>query len=483
MIQDYTEIWLKLVEELVNGIDNGDFSDYKFIPSKYRWEHLEALYYLKDFLEGGADLYKKIYDVVVDAGVYKVKEKIRSGYKLNVLFQSYSAAQWPAENVYRKIEQCEDCNVQLLVSPLVSNDKESYTDTYKQTYTWFKSQGYKVFGGLNLENEKIYSWEDIENYPDILYQVSSWYESLPIGQQLIKLPLTVPVLYIPYGIYLANNKSGDYVKNYVYNKQIINMAYRVYCACIDNFNGFKNNQFICGKNVRYSGYAKMDYFYNAKNLDEIDIEKIWCIPEGKKASEVKRIIIAPHHSIVDDNIVAFSTFHQNLWFLLFLAKKYSNEISFIFKPHPSLRKVAVSKGLFDSYEDYDDYILKWDSLPNARVVQESDYLEYFATSDAMIMDSCSFVAEYMYTKKPLLFLTRPEQRFLTIGEKALETYYKVSGTDYFGIEDFINNVVLNGNDYLAQKRNEIFECEFDYVKLNGVLASEYIYKDFENLIK
>jgi hypothetical protein len=83
---------------------------------------------------------------------------------------------------------------------LVNEDKESYTDTYKKTFSWFESQGYDVIGGLNIESGELYSWEDFENYPDVLYLVSSWYDALPLTQQFIKLPLTVPVLYIPYGI-------------------------------------------------------------------------------------------------------------------------------------------------------------------------------------------------------------------------------------------------------------------------------------------
>ena len=43
----------------------------------------------------------------------------------------------------------------------------------------------------------------------------------------------------------------------------------------------------------------------------------------------------------------------------------------------------------------------WNALPNAKVVEEESYLDIFATSDGMIMDSASFIGEYLYVNKPL----------------------------------------------------------------------------------
>ena len=482
MIADYTSEWIRLAEELMDGIDNGDFSDYRCIPNKYKWKHMEALYYLKDVIEGGAELYSKLYDIVIAAGKNRIKQISESGKKVNITFQSFSAAQWPAEYLYKKFEQCEECNVQIFVSPLALRDKETYTDTYRQTFGWFISKGYNVVGGLSEDNEEFCSWEDLDYYPDILYLVSSWYDTFSPIQQFIELPITVLIMYIPYGMYLIDNESGNYMRDFVYNKDITNMTYRLYCDLPSNYEGYRCNQFLGGKNVRCSGYAKMDFFYNKRNMKNDEIEKLWSIPNGKKADEVKKVIIAPHHSIGNDKILNFSTFDENIWFLLYLTKKYKDRVSFIIKPHPNLRNVAVNKKLFRSYKEYDDFFEEWNALPNVKVVQEAGYLEYFDTSDAMILDSCSFIAEYLYTQKPLLLLTRPEQNFLEIGKKVLETYYRVPGNDYYGIEEFLQNIVLDDNDYLLGKRSAVFAEEFDYYKNNGMYASDYIYYDFKKLI-
>ena len=94
---------------------------------------------------------------------------------------------------------------------------------------------------------------------------------------------------------------------------------------------------------------------------------------------------------------------------------------------------------------------------------EESYLEIFATSDGMIMDSNSFLAEYMYVNKPLLFLTREEQTFNKLGRSIVDTYDQCDGRDYIGIESF-------------------FGKHLDYLAKNGCLAGEMIYNDIISLL-
>ena len=115
---------------------------------------------------------------------------------------------------------------------------------------------------------------------------------------------------------------------------------------------------------------------------------------------------------------------------------------------------------------------------------EADYLALFDTSDGIINDSISFVGEYMYVDKPMLFLERPEQRFNELGEVLIKAHYKVSGQDYMGIDNFVNEVVVKGNDHMKQEREKIFSEELDYYSDNGIKASEYVYRDIvDNLLK
>jgi len=481
MNQQTTEYYSNKVNELLDGIDNGDFSG-EIIPDKYTWEHLLGLYLLKDQLDGAEDLYVQLYDLAVKSAERYISQKAKRGENINIAFQSYSAAQWPAEEVYRKFESTPNVNVRVIVSPLVDRNKESSLDSYTQTLNWFKDNGYNVAEGMNLSTSEVYGWDKLGGYPDVLYQLSSWFTSLPNAQWYSKLPLRCLVGYIQYGMYLIDNNDGTFAIQAIYNKEFFNSIWRVYSESIHNVEGYKKHQFLKGKNVRCSGYAKMDFFYEAYEPTEEDIRKIWKIPEGKNAGEIKKIIIAPHYSVNDNGLLLLSTFRRNVWFWLYLAEKYKDSVSFIFKPHPNLRLASVGSGLFKSYDEYDEYIAKWNSLPNGKAVQEANYLRIFRTSDAMIMDSGSFLGEYLYTGKPLLFLTRPEQCFLELGKKVVNAYYKTPGENYAEIERFINDVVIGGNDKMREKRLNVFSEEFDYVKSNGMIASDYICNEVFKLI-
>ncbi len=482
MQEKQIDYYVKLVNELIDGVDTGDLFE-ESNSHKYRWEHLLALFYLRSGLKDGDSFFNKIYDVIIQNSENKLRQKRLHGETIKVYFQTYSAAQWPGEDLYRMFEKISWIDVKIVVSPLADRDKESILNSYTQTLQWFKDNNYNVVEGLNPDTGEAVSWMDIGDMPDVVYLLSSWWECLSKNQSFIMLPLSTLPIYIPYSLYLADSADGTYAINTVYNKEFVNLMWRVYCDSKYNFEKYKCYQTLKGKNIRYSGYSKMDYFYHNHDRSEAQIKELWGIQENRKLSEIKKILIAPHYSIFPSGAICYSTFQKNIWFWKYLIKKYSDTVYFIFKPHPNLRYATIKAGLFKSYEEYDEYVRWWDEQPNGKVVQDSSYLEYFDTSDAMIMDSGSFLGEYLYVGKPLLFLTRPEQAFMEIGKRVLDSYYQTQGENYYDIEDFINNIVINKHDSMADKRREVFSEEYDYLNINGKTATQYIFDDIMNLLE
>ena len=131
MDQESIAYYSARIEELIDGIDRGDFSRVK-IPDNYRWMHLMSMFLLRESLEGGADLFAQLYDVAT-AAIRHVHDKYKSEQKINVVFQSYSAAQWPAEGVYRRFEASDNFGVKVLVTPLDDRDENSCRDSYTKT--------------------------------------------------------------------------------------------------------------------------------------------------------------------------------------------------------------------------------------------------------------------------------------------------------------------------------------------------------------
>lgn len=467
--------------ELINGIDAGDFTDADRIPEKYTYRHMEALFFFSEILDNGCILYEQLYDLVMKCGERAISEKIKQGEKIKVAFLAISAAQWPAEEVYRLMETDRRCECYIVVCPLSGRDKEDMKRTYIQTYQFLEQSDHEVRKAYDEENERYLEWEELGGMPDIVIHLSPWYRALPEKYQIEAFPLKCINCYIPYGIYVENSEDGKYLDNVAYNKGFINMLWRVYTDSERNLEGYKSYELLHGKNVLYSGYAKMDYFFNKRPYGKDEIKRIWKIPENTDVNEIKRVIIAPHHSIRSSAGLIFSTFPKNVYFWLYLAKKYKDKISFIFKPHPNLRHRAVETGVFESFDAYDAYLEEWESLPNAKVVQESSYREIFATSDGMIMDSISFLAEYMYVDKPLLFLRRKGQAFNDLGKEILECCYQKGGDDYMGIEEFLEQTILGGKDERKKVRNAVFDRNLNYPKINQRMACETIYQDIASL--
>lgn len=478
---DLRELCINLLNELMDGVDRGDFSGEK-IPDKYTYGHLYAIFGLLDELDGGRELYEQIYDLAMERGESEIRRKCARGEKIKIAFLVISAAEWGMEKIYRMLEQDDRTECYIVVSPLVDRDLESRRDTYIQTVNFFEKNGYEVRGGCNEEFNVPVSWQEMGGMPDIVMHSTPWIQSMSPVFQVINFPLMVLNYYIPYGIHVEDSLTGNYLEQCVYNKEFINMMKRIYTDSERNLHGYQKHGLLHGKNVVYSGYAKMDFFYETRDWSEEQIRKLWKIPDAAKCQDIKKVIIAPHYSISGENVpLKFSTFAKNAYFFLYLAKKYCNQISFVFKPHPNLRFRAVKEKLFDSYEAYDAYLEEWNSLPNAKVVQESDYLNLFDTSDGMILDSISFLAEYKYVHKPLLYLRRKEQAFNPLGKCLLEVDYTAKGEDYTEIEKFLQEVIINGNDILRDKRQQVFENELDYIKRGRGNASEYIYRDIVSL--
>lgn len=106
-------------------------------------------------------------------------------------------------------------------------------------------------------------------------------------------------------------------------------------------------------------------------------------------------------------------------------------------------------------------------------LEQGYYMDLFKTSDALIHDCASFTVEYLYTKKPTLFMVRDQQvlsHWNIFGEKCFDMHYHAHDMDE--IEHFITRVVIGEQDTMREKREKFF---FDYLyPKDGVMPSQKI---------
>ena len=119
-------------------------------------------------------------------------------------------------------------------------------------------------------------------------------------------------------------------------------------------------------------------------------------------------------------------------------------------------------------------------MPNCQL-EESSYVDLFLTSDAMIHDCGSFTTEYLFTKKPVMYLIKNNDfisKFSTFGLMSFNNHYHGRTED--DVRNFIESVVINGNDTMREQREDFFN---KYLAPNGgKMPSERIIETIEDAI-
>lgn len=452
----------KRVDEILALVDTQDFS--KENLKKYTYAHFAALLKTSKKLEGGMEYYLEISKMIYNANV----ERLKKQEKIVVAFLANYAATWCCGEVYTRMEASGRFEPYVVVVPnFIQGNVQQ--EEYNETLRAMKNQNMRVLETVNWDTMTQAGWEQLGIDPDIIFNLTPW--PLQRGAFYIEeFTLDKLNVFIPYGITGVSNKEQTFPFQQ-YNQISHNLMWKNFATCREEVELANEYCDIGSYNVVFSGYPKMDTYY--RNETDLPLEEIWKLPGNADGEKIIKIIYAPHHSLPGTNEIALATFQKNGKFMYEMAKKYQNT-SWIVRPHPQLGQRCVQAGIFASIEEYKEYLEKWDELPNAKVCAYGKYDDYFKTSDGMIMDCGSFLGEYLYVDKPLLFLRSEGAAFNRVGERVIQTYDVADGGDFEGIEAFITDNLIKGQDLKAGLREGTFAELFDYVKYNQKNASQFI---------
>lgn len=455
-IESPTEKDKILVNELLNAIDAGNIAEQTI--EQFRYEHLRALLRYATLLDGGQAFYIKIKHFLEDISIRKLKKKE----KLRVAFVVSGIPVWCGDELYNLLDKSELFEPYIYVFlHNIGQSVKMMLDEYDEHVKVFRDKGMRVIDTINRAEGIIYTWEQIGEFPDICIWTTPWIYAHVPQQCFTEYPLSTIHTYIPYGYILANNEENDYVQMQ-YNYEFHNLVWKIFAENAIAVEMAEKYAFTGKENTVYTGAPKMDVFFESLNSDPWEDVINTC---GNK--NAKRIIYAPHHSMQAGGNILWATFQDNYRIILELAKKYENDTVWLFKPHPALKFKSIYVGLFKDETEWDAYVQEWRDLKNGMVYEGADYPPFFRCSDAMILDCASFIAEYLYVNKPALFLRRKEQNFNELGRKLLTLLYQADGINAKDIEDFIQNVVLDGMDNKQKEREAFFEGYINYRRLNG----------------
>lgn len=406
------------------------------------------------------NLYPKIVRYNYRNDIKRIREKALRGEKINVIFYTNEPQKWSYGSVYKEFEKSPYFSPLILVVPRyrVHTGKDKTRMSLKEQYNFYKERNYNVeYGYINGE------YVDIKKFsPDVFFYLQL--AEIPDVDDPILISRFALTFYCSYAFQLAN-----YGKQYL--QKFHKLLYLNYLENDKTYEIVDSYRQGNSRNCLSVGYPKLDVYIN-KYESLIDVSKYWTEPEKFK------IIYAPHHSFqkTKGNIFNFGTFPQNYKFILELARKSKSKTTWIFKPHPMLRYTIVSEGLMTDSEA-DEYYKEWAKI--GKIFDTGDYFDIFKTSDLMITDCSSFLAEYLPSNKPLIRLINPKSiDFNIIGKQLSACFYSVHNNEE--LTSVFDDVVLNNNDYLTETRKEIANTLIDV----NETAGRKIYNDLYNrLIK
>lgn len=390
-------------------------------------------------------------------------DRLKGKAKIRVAFMVYSSSEWQCERLYRLMEEDERFEPFIFLCGYGHGSTSQIERTYRDACRYFfeSEKTYNIeYGGCTWA----YARSVVETF-DVLVYISPFAGMIHPAYNVSQRPLSQLVIYVSYCFDVASTEVAYYEG---FDDMILfKMSWMVAEPTAMHKAYFESTKRLRGYNAIVAGNPKMDTFYT-----ETIRQNLW-----KTTAHTKlRIVWAPHWNLQNGRN---GTFHENHGFFLKYAKEHP-EISWIIRPHPRLAVGAMDAGVFKTMEDYDQYFATWNSLPNARVIPTGDYFDVFRTSDAMILDSQSFLVEYQYTGKPLLFLlSKTPIKLMSFGEALLSHLYTCRGTDVAGIEKFIANAE-EGLDPLKAKRKTFFEEHIDVCSQHGKKASDYIFEEIQS---
>lgn len=388
---------------------------------------------------------------------YKCVRRIQNTKKVRVAFLVCSLPMWRSQSLFNRIRRDPRFEVFVAAYPTYRiTVKGEITGTMRELRDFFLTQDVPL---LDLSNEpspgKVFR-ESIN--PDIIFYPQP-YNNL-FGNDLDNQYFFDKLIcYIPYGLFAVNGRWLD--RNFLNNT-----AWRLFYHSEVYKKQAESVLFNHGSNIRITGDPISDLFIN----EESTKEGAWK-PQGQ---EKKRVIWAPHHSIIGGNLCQDSF----IWLsetMLKLSEQYKDKIQFSFKPHPVLYKMLCD---FPGWgkQRTEMYYNRWRDGINTQL-DEGPYVDLFKESDAMIHDSCSFTVEYHFTGKPVLFTTKDREfsigQLNAIGKAAFSAHYLCDSEA--GIVSFIERTVLGSYDPMKADREAFYN---NYLRMpDGGSASENIYNE------
>jgi len=303
--------------------------------------------------------------------------------------------------------------------------------------------------------------------PDYVFLQTPYCEQRPPGLSASALARFTQVLYVPYGFMLAASEELQYELPFYRD------CYRIFLESQHRKEEFQARGHPSEKFI-VSGLPKLDIYLRATTAPA---QAQWRLP---RESGTRRVIWAPHWSFRwvqgGRETEGYSRFLVFRDVFLRLLTEYPG-LDLLIRPHPMLFDNLVRSGLMSEGEVL-AYKARIAQAPNAQLLETGDYFSHFQTSDALITDGVSFLAEYLPTSKPLLYTPNPKGPGLNpTGQRLVQHDY--TALTESELEAFLRDVVFGGKDPLMPLREQTRQQElFLPAGGSGRFIADHLHQDW-----
>lgn len=359
-------------------------------------------------------------------------KRLRYKKKINVVFFPMSISMWRYQHFYELLSKHPKFDVKIVIAPSVTYSEEQQKKDATALMEYFNKKGIPFLLGTNNDGSCL----DVKNElkPDILFYTQPYVGCINAEFDYNKFYNKV-LCYTPYAFW----RSKD---SWSYDLPLHRRAWKLFYSTELHRKDAEEFAYNKGRNIEIVGYPTTDDFLSGKHVD------IWKPQETKK----KRIIWAPHFTIFTGGLLKQSNFIWMAEIMLDIAKKYSDRLQFVFKPHPRLY-TELCKHEEWGEERAKEYYNSWATMSNTQL-ETGEFVDLFMTSDAMIHDSGSFCVEYHYSGNPVMYIAdnfeEQVSEMALFGQLAMQQHYV--GNSKEDIIDFIENTIIKGNDPMKLQR-------------------------------
>jgi hypothetical protein len=384
--------------------------------------------------------------------------KIYGSRKIRVGFMVCVISKWKGQSLYDLMETTEDIEPVLLLLPSLE-ERDGPTGQIEKAIAdkenFFKKKGMRVKSIWDVTRNNCMKAREID--VDIIFYQDPWIIDLHLGNASGR-SLT---FYYPY--YVPNAFNPEYGVKMHLHKTVFRHIFHS-----DNqvqlYKPFVHQYRYAGEMVGL-GHPGLDVFYLRRN----------------EQAKNNYVIYAPHFSFKCDRDSGplpyySSTFLENGRLMLGYAKAHP-EINWAFKPHPRLRTELSTYGIW-SKEEVNRYYAEWEEI--GITCYDSDYIDLFFESKAMITDCSSFLTEYGCTGKPLIRPIPEQGKTLSLPNPAVaklyDSYY--NAYDNNDLLKLLDMILIEGQD--PKKEERIIQLQ--NAKLTGTYAAKNIIEYIRELL-